>query len=110
MYYLRIENKDADQLHGYCAADLCLWFSNMQKSRFSGTEQIIKAEENKFSIRKYDGMSEIWHLFYTSQQSGAKKVYFSFLQMNLITMRKPGPEVITLFSCSTLLSMKFNCS
>ena len=29
------EIKDADQLCSYCAADLCLCFSHMKKSRFS---------------------------------------------------------------------------
>ena len=35
MYYLCSENKGADQLHVYCAADLCLCFRIYAKSRFS---------------------------------------------------------------------------
>ena len=34
MYYLCSENKGADQLHGYSAADLHLYFSHMQKAGF----------------------------------------------------------------------------
>ena len=35
MFHLCSENRDADQLRSYCASDLSLLFSHMQKSRFS---------------------------------------------------------------------------
>ena len=34
LYYLRSENKGADQLHGYRTTDLRLYFSHMQKADF----------------------------------------------------------------------------
>ena len=40
LYYLCSENKDADQLRGYCEADLRLCFSHMQKSGFLTTRPI----------------------------------------------------------------------
>ena len=35
MYYLCSENKGADQLRGYCKADLCLCFRTCNKPVFS---------------------------------------------------------------------------
>ena len=40
--YLHSENKGADQLHAYCAADLPLCFSTYAKSRFSHDAAEIK--------------------------------------------------------------------
>ena len=41
LYYLCSENKGADQLRGYREADLRLFFSHMQKIRFSYDEAHI---------------------------------------------------------------------
>ena len=35
LYYLSCENKGADQLHGYCKADLRLYFGMCKKQVFS---------------------------------------------------------------------------
>ena len=42
LYYLYSKNDDADQLHGYCAADLRLMYSHMRKSRFSYAKAHMK--------------------------------------------------------------------
>ena len=44
LYYPGSENKPADQLHGYIAADLCL-FLHMQKAGFLMTPLIINMLE-----------------------------------------------------------------
>ena len=41
MYYLCSENKGAEQLHGYHAADLRLCFSHMQKVAFPMMQLIL---------------------------------------------------------------------
>ena len=42
LFYLCCENKGADQLHGYCAADLCLCFWISKKFSHEATELFIR--------------------------------------------------------------------
>ena len=46
LYYLGSENKGADQLRGYHAADLRLCFSHMQKADFLMMRPILLAKLN----------------------------------------------------------------
>ena len=61
MYYICSENKGADQLRGYCKADLRLCFSHMQKAGFltmwliSGTVFTANMVLKTFSGNKLEG-------------------------------------------------------
>ena len=52
MYYPSSENKGADQLRSYCAADLRLLFSHMQKIGFSHVAAHIIINNGKMSMPK----------------------------------------------------------
>ena len=62
LYYVYGENKDADQLRNYCAADMYHYFVHMQKGRFS---------------------LDSAHLYGINEQSQEKTCLFAYAQNNI---------------------------